>query len=91
MHHTYTKGCNVSLQRRRHAGAFGGAQRGALLELVAALLAVMRGINDFFDGANVLEVVGDTHLLEEIHSLLHTRELALVFRSKGAVTLYPRL
>jgi hypothetical protein len=62
-----------------------------LLELVAALLAVMRSINDFFDDADALEVPGDTHLLKEIHSPLHTRELALALGSKGAVTLNTRL
>jgi hypothetical protein len=62
-----------------------------LLELVAALLAVMRSINDFFDGANALEVAGDAHLLKEIHGPLHAQELALAFRSKGAIALYLRL
>jgi hypothetical protein len=81
----------VSLKRRRHAGAFEGAQRGALLELVAALLAVMHSINNFFNSTDALEVAGDTYLLEEIHSPLHTRELALAFRSKGVVALNARL
>jgi hypothetical protein len=51
------------------------------------LLAVMRSINDFFDCVNVLEVPGHAHLLKEIYSPLHTWELALALRSKGAVAL----
>jgi hypothetical protein len=70
---------------------FRGAQQGALLKLVAALLAVMRSINDFFNSANALKVVGDAHLLEEIHSPLHTQELTLALRSKGVVTLNAQL
>jgi cytochrome bd-type quinol oxidase subunit 2 len=81
----------VRLERRRHTGAFGGAQRGALLKLIAVLLAVMRGINNFFDSAYALEVAGDAHLLKEIYGPLHARELALALRSKGAVALYLRL
>jgi hypothetical protein len=62
-----------------------------LLKLVPLLLAVMRSINDFFDGTNALKVPGDTHLLKEIHSPLEARELALALRSKGAVTLDAQL
>jgi hypothetical protein len=47
----------VSLKRRHHTGAFEGARREALLELVTALLAMMRGINDFFDSTDILEVM----------------------------------
>jgi hypothetical protein len=38
-------------------------RRGALLELVVALFAVMRSINDFFNSANTLEVAEDAYLL----------------------------
>jgi hypothetical protein len=62
-----------------------------LLKLVAALLAVMHSINDFFDSANALKVVGDTHLLKEIHGPLHTWELAFALGSKGAIALNLRL
>jgi hypothetical protein len=51
----------------------------------------MCSINNFFDSANVLEVAEDTHLLKEIYSLLHMRELALAFRSKRAVALNAQL
>jgi hypothetical protein len=56
-----------------------------------ALLAMMQSINDFFDSANALEVAGNAHLLEEIHSPLHMRELSLALRSKGAVALDTQL
>jgi cytochrome bd-type quinol oxidase subunit 2 len=62
-----------------------------LLKLIAALLAMMRSINNFFDSANTLEVPRDAHLLKEIHGPLHTRELALAFRSKRAITLNMQL
>jgi hypothetical protein len=52
---------------------------------------MMRSINNFFDGANALEVLGNAHLLEEIHGPLNTRELALALRSKGVITLDTRL
>jgi hypothetical protein len=58
-----------------------------LLELVAALLAVMRSINNFFNSADALKVTGDAHLCEEIYCPLKARELALALRSKGAVAL----
>jgi hypothetical protein len=67
----------MSLKRRHHAGIFGGAKQEALLKLVTALLAVIHGINNLFDRTNVLEVLEDTHLQKEIHSLLKMRELAL--------------
>jgi hypothetical protein len=76
----------MSLKRRHYAGTFGGARQEALLKLVTALLAMICGINDLFDCTNVLEVLGDTYLQKEIHSLLKMRELALALWSKGAVT-----
>jgi hypothetical protein len=82
----------MSLERRRYAGAFGGARQEALLKLVATLLlAVICGINDFFKRADALEVAGDTYLLKEIHCPLETRKLALAFGGKGAVALDAQL
>jgi hypothetical protein len=62
-----------------------------LLELVAALLAIMCSINDFFNCANALEVVENAHLLKKIHGPLHVRELALALGSKRAIALNAQL
>jgi hypothetical protein len=72
---------------------FGGVRQGALLKLVVVLLAlaVMCGINNFFKRVNALKVSGDTYLLKEIHCPLEIWELALVLRSKEAITLDMRL
>jgi hypothetical protein len=81
----------VSLEWRRHAGAFEGARQGALLKLVATLLAMMCSINDFFNRTDAFEVLGHAHLCEEIHSPLKIWKLALAFRSKEVITLNARL
>jgi hypothetical protein len=64
-------------------GAFEEARQGALLKPVAALLAVMRSINDFFDRMDALEVPRHTYLCKEIHCLLEAWKLALAFRGRA--------